>query len=666
MNASIKQFFILLLMLFLLVPAGQAADTMYRANPQHTGVYDASGTQPNNVLKWSFDEENNPVTGSAVADGVVYFGSSDHNLYAIYAQNGTVKWKFLTGKIILSAPAVSNGIVYFGSTDQHIYAVNAADGSLRWKVHTNSTYDGGIGTSAPAVVDGTVYIVSFDKNLYALNADTGAVRWKYPYLPSGGETGCSPVVANGIVYFGDINRVFYAVNAADGTERWRYTGPGGHASSPPPVPVVSGGVLYTAGPGPHNITALNADNGAFRSVISRGYLTNWELASPAIANGVIYTGGADLNLYAINAASETDIWTFPLGSLLRAPVSVSDGIVYVPAMNKILYAIYAVNGTEKWRFSPPNNAGLAGSPVISDGVVYIDGGSNQFYAIGNQQQAPLLFTGRVFAGDVGDLSGHSLGGIPVHLYGSGTATPPGTLLDTTFTDGGGYYLLPAPAGSYAYINILADDPIPGSTPTGALTVSGTVKNASWIQHTTPLTGKDLTGNNFWDYVPVVHGDFSATSLQGTAPLTVTFTDNSTGYPTLWNWVPDYDISTQNGFITSTSRNCTYTYDNPGLYNVQMRVFNAISSDWVTRIGYINVRATPAVIPLPGYTSPPTDPDHDGLYEDLSGNGETGFSDVVLFFKNIDWIAENEPVTAFDFNGNGDIGFQDIVTLFREL
>jgi PKD repeat protein len=77
--------------------------------------------------------------------------------------------------------------------------------------------------------------------------------------------------------------------------------------------------------------------------------------------------------------------------------------------------------------------------------------------------------------------------------------------------------------------------------------------------------------------------------------------------------------------------------------------------------------TPApVIALPGQASLPTDPDHDGLFEDVNGNGEAGFSDVVLFFKNIDWIVDHEPVAAFDFNGNGEIGFQDIVRLFTEV
>jgi len=85
-----------------------------------------------------------------------------------------------------------------------------------------------------------------------------------------------------------------------------------------------------------------------------------------------------------------------------------------------------------------------------------------------------------------------------------------------------------------------------------------------------------------------------------------------------------------------------------------------------RIGFIEPPVTLPVVALPGQTLLPTDPDGDGLYEDLNGNGEAGFNDVVWFFKQIDWIAENEPVSAFDFSGNGEIGFEDIVRLFKKI
>jgi len=73
-----------------------------------------------------------------------------------------------------------------------------------------------------------------------------------------------------------------------------------------------------------------------------------------------------------------------------------------------------------------------------------------------------------------------------------------------------------------------------------------------------------------------------------------------------------------------------------------------------------------VIPVPGQAAQPADTDHDGLYEDLNGNGGLDFNDVVLYFNQMDWIAGNEPASAFDFNHNGQIDFNDVVQLFNLL
>jgi outer membrane protein assembly factor BamB len=55
-------------------------------------------------------------SSQSVAGGMVYFGSSDHNLYALDAVTGTLKWSFPTGVINYTSPAVVNGVVYVGST----------------------------------------------------------------------------------------------------------------------------------------------------------------------------------------------------------------------------------------------------------------------------------------------------------------------------------------------------------------------------------------------------------------------------------------------------------------------------------------------------------------------------------------------------------------------
>jgi outer membrane protein assembly factor BamB len=57
-----------------------------------------------------------------VANGVVYVGSYDSNLYALNASTGAILWSFATGGNVISSPAVANGVVYVGSGDHKVYA----------------------------------------------------------------------------------------------------------------------------------------------------------------------------------------------------------------------------------------------------------------------------------------------------------------------------------------------------------------------------------------------------------------------------------------------------------------------------------------------------------------------------------------------------------------
>ena len=72
------------------------------------------------------------------------------------------------------------------------------------------------------------------------------------------------------------------------------------------------------------------------------------------------------------------------------------------------------------------------------------------------------------------------------------------------------------------------------------------------------------------------------------------------------------------------------------------------------------------VQVPGGQKVPSDPDRDGMYEDLNGNGALDFADVVLFFNQMDWISAHEPAGLFDFNHNGRIDYNDIVRVFEML
>ena len=62
-------------------------------------------------------------------------------------------------------------------------------------------------------------------------------------------------------------------------------------------------------------------------------------------------------------------------------------------------------------------------------------------------------------------------------------------------------------------------------------------------------------------------------------------------------------------------------------------------------------------------APPIDIDKDGKYEDINGNGQLEFEDVILLFKDLSWCANHQPVSPFDFDKDGKIGFHDVLELF---
>ena len=80
----------------------------------------------------------------------------------------------------------------------------------------------------------------------------------------------------------------------------------------------------------------------------------------------------------------------------------------------------------------------------------------------------------------------------------------------------------------------------------------------------------------------------------------------------------------------------------------------------------NVTPPAGVVAVPPGSDPPTDTDDDGRYDDTNGNGRADFADVVLYFNQMSWIAENEPLEAFDYNGNGRVDFADVTWLFNTL
>lgn len=153
-------------------PIHSSVTTPFSPNSPNQAFFELFGTDEGTFHKfaeaippWRFDANGKIRSSPALANEVVYFGSSDHNLYAFEFSSGEERWRFETGGEVESSPAVADGVVYVGSGDQHVYALNTDSGEQLWAVRT-----GGAVYSSPAVVSGTVFVGSDDGFVYALTA----------------------------------------------------------------------------------------------------------------------------------------------------------------------------------------------------------------------------------------------------------------------------------------------------------------------------------------------------------------------------------------------------------------------------------------------------------------------------------------------------------------
>lgn len=121
----------------------------------------------------------------------------------------------------------------------------------------------------------------------------------------------------------------------------------------------------------------------------------------------------------------------------------------------------------------------------------------------------------------------------------------------------------------------AQNPSYSYTSAGTYTVTLTATNAC---------GSDV--NQKVDYITVSPcvapvADFSGSPTSGVAPLTVNFSDLSTGNPTSWSW-------TFGDGGSSTQQDPSYTYTAAGTYSVSMTATNGCGSDNATKTDYITV------------------------------------------------------------------------------
>jgi outer membrane protein assembly factor BamB len=246
---------------------------------------------------WSFKTKGIVHTSPTVYQGNLYFGSWDTFLYSLDAENGRLQWKFETGKQpvyhvlegIQASPVAGSGLIYTGSRDGFFYALDAITGKCVWKYAADNSW---VLTTA-LLHDSSVYIGTSDTYLLlGFNARTGKENLRYK---ANGYVYSSPAISGHTVFFGDFTGNLSAVDLITGklTDRFSTLGYKNYAA----------GVLDTTGKIDFNLLVKALDPAQYATSVgamNKLYKLGPIVSSPVIADGVIYFGSADGNLYALN------------------------------------------------------------------------------------------------------------------------------------------------------------------------------------------------------------------------------------------------------------------------------------------------------------------------------------------------------------------------------
>ena len=143
-----------------------------------------------------------------------------------------------------------------------------------------------------------------------------------------------------------------------------------------------------------------------------------------------------------------------------------------------------------------------------------------------------------------------------------------------------------------------------------------------IKHTYIYHSLDY-GETFTVYHPFAYGsdpyyaNFEAEPITGSAPLTVQFTDLSSGDIQTWEW--DFDLD---GTVDSYEQNPEYTFQDTGFYSVKLRIYGDIYEDGYIKTDYIHV---------------------------TDGSGAENHELQVLSFELNNYPNPFNPTTTFSFN-----------------
>ena len=249
--------------------------------------------------------------------------------------------------------------------------------------------------------DGVAYVTSSGNIIYGLDAQTGEELWKHKLR---GNVKTTPALRDGRLYAADDEGNLYFIDADNGRRRFRYI-TAGSASGPPVVTgdtvyFPSGGSLYSINTGVKGLPGLYwikrawfqfwlwqvpgvpappAQRGERWRYAPEDRASQGIIASPAIAEGIMYLGDSDGLFHARDAATNDALWQFDAGASIISSAAVLGDRVYFGARDGTLHALNRADGSPIWSLDLGSPIELP--PAFAEGVLYVRTADGSVHAV---------------------------------------------------------------------------------------------------------------------------------------------------------------------------------------------------------------------------------------------------------------------------------------------
>lgn len=341
-------------------PSQSEEGVAFQINTSRTGsITFAAGFAAPLAQIWSFTAGSS-LSYPLVAAKKVFVVSGGNDLFAFNASTGSKKWEHLLGGSY-NLGAYDNGALFFENSDGAVTAIEARNGKQLWGAQVASDFS----ASAPIALKGQVFTAG--PALTALDETTGAINWSQNINATDG----SAAYGDGALYVGGPCQ-YYAFTTA-GTQRWwdndGCEGGGGDS----PVYFNKRDYLVDWANGNFVLSSkAGADVGTFAGSVPPTFF----IGSDGRGYALEYTNG---QLYCLNAKTGNVVWSVTNSNLSGQPIVINGQPVYGDSRGNI-YMLDGATGSQLW-------TGSVGSSVTSlsagNGILVVVAG-NSVYAFAPQ------------------------------------------------------------------------------------------------------------------------------------------------------------------------------------------------------------------------------------------------------------------------------------------